>query len=320
MTKAVAMRDSFIERIWTEMKTDNTIVFITADFGSPMLDKIRSDFSDRFFNVGIAEQNLVNVAAGMALEGFRVFAYAIAPFITMRCYEQIRISLALINEIRPLNVTLIGVGAGCSYTVSGPSHQCYEDISLMRALPTCEVFSASDHISSKAICEHVLTSSGLNYVRLDAQVLPPLHSDCANLAMDKGFQRLNEDDSDIVILATGYMAHVALTLSQRLLKEHGMKVGVLDIFNLSACIGELHTCIWPRLGLITLEEGFAGRGGMDSLIFDWASNSNFGGKILNIGVNPGYKFELGTRQEIHDAMGIGENEILDRVLNFCTKL
>ena len=72
MTKVVAMRDSFIERIWAEMKSDDTIVFVTADFGSPILDRIRSDFPDRFFNVGIAEQNLVNVSAGMALEGFRV--------------------------------------------------------------------------------------------------------------------------------------------------------------------------------------------------------------------------------------------------------
>ena len=98
-----------------------------------------------FVNVGIAEQNLINVSAGLALEGHKVFAYAIAPFITMRCFEQIRVSLALLSEVRPMNVNLIGVGAGYSYVVSGPTHQCYEDITLMRAMPNFQVMSPADH-------------------------------------------------------------------------------------------------------------------------------------------------------------------------------
>ena len=107
------------------MKTDEIIFFVSADFGSPVLDDIRADFPDRFLNVGIAEQNLINVSAGLALEGFTVFAYAIAPFITMRCFEQLRVNLALLSEVRDMNVNLIGVGAGYSYVVSGPTHQCY---------------------------------------------------------------------------------------------------------------------------------------------------------------------------------------------------
>ena len=91
--KPLAMRDAFLERIWREMAEDNKIFLTSADFGSPVLDKIRADFPDQFVNVGIAEQNLINVSAGLALEGYTVFAYAIAPFITMRCYEQIRVCL-----------------------------------------------------------------------------------------------------------------------------------------------------------------------------------------------------------------------------------
>ena len=85
-----AMRDVFLERIWQEMLHNPLIFFVSADFGSPVLDKIRKDFPERFINVGIAEQNLINITAGLAIEGYTVFAYAIAPFITMRCYEQIR--------------------------------------------------------------------------------------------------------------------------------------------------------------------------------------------------------------------------------------
>ena len=175
--KPLAMRDVFLNRIWQNMENEKKIFFVSADFGSPVLDKIRTDFPERFINVGIAEQNLINVTAGLALEGYKVFAYAIAPFITMRCYEQIRVSLALLSEVRPMNVNLIGVGAGYSYVVSGPTHQCYEDITLMRCLPNFMVLSPSDHITASALFDHCLGENGLRYFRFDAQVLPVVYKD-----------------------------------------------------------------------------------------------------------------------------------------------
>src|SRR6056300_1304363 len=101
----LVMRDVFLKNILQSMERNKDIFFVTADFGSPVLDDIRAKYPDRFLNVGIAEQNLINISCGLALEGYRVFAYAIAPFITMRCYEQIRINLALLSNVRPLNVT-----------------------------------------------------------------------------------------------------------------------------------------------------------------------------------------------------------------------
>ncbi|NCC87979.1 MAG: transketolase, partial [Clostridia bacterium] len=94
-----AMRDVFLAALCEEMAHDERIFFLAADFGSPILDKIRAQYPSRFINVGIAEQNLINVATGLALEGFKVFAYAIAPFITMRCFEQIRVNVAILSSI-----------------------------------------------------------------------------------------------------------------------------------------------------------------------------------------------------------------------------
>ena len=135
------MRDVFIEGIYNRMQEDRNLFFISADFGSPKLDRLREDFKDRFINVGIAEQNLINISTGLALEGFTVYAYAIAPFLTMRAYEQIRINLSLHAQLKEININLIGVGAGLSYDVSGPSHHCLEDLSIMRTLPNLIVFS-----------------------------------------------------------------------------------------------------------------------------------------------------------------------------------
>jgi len=160
----LVMRDVFLKNILHSMERNKDIFFVTADFGSPVLDDIRAKYPDRFLNVGIAEQNLINISCGLALEGYRVFAYAIAPFITMRCYEQIRINLALLSNVRPLNVTLIGVGAGYSYVVSGPTHQCYEDISIMRSLPNINIYSPSDSSQTDSVFHHVICQNGINYV------------------------------------------------------------------------------------------------------------------------------------------------------------
>ena len=175
MISPKAMRDTFLLSVYELMLKDPEIFFVSADFGSPVLDKIRADCAERFVNVGIAEQNLINVSAGLALEGFKVFAYAIAPFITMRCFEQTRVNLGLLSEVRPMNVTLVGVGAGYSYVVSGPTHQCYEDITLMRVIPNMHVMSPSDQLVAAKLPEKCLQKNGPKYVRLDAQVLPVLY-------------------------------------------------------------------------------------------------------------------------------------------------
>jgi transketolase len=138
------MREVLIEGIYQRMEQDQSLFFVTADFGSPKLDALREQFKDRFINVGIAEQNLINISTGLALEGFTVYAYAIAPFLTMRAYEQIRVNLSLHAQLKEINVNLIGVGAGLSYDVSGPTHHCLEDITIMRSLPNMTLFSPSD--------------------------------------------------------------------------------------------------------------------------------------------------------------------------------
>ena len=316
--KALAMRDAFLECIYQEMKNDGTIFFLSADFGSPVLDKIRNDFPERFKNVGIAEQNLINISAGLALEGFKVFAYAIAPFITMRCFEQIRVSLALLSEVRPMNVNLIGVGAGYSYVVSGPTHQCYEDLTLMRSLPNFKLLSPSDHITASALFDGCVSSNGPKYLRFDAQVLPVIYDSFKPKIAD-GFHVHNQGEK-FCIIATGFMVHSALEVVDILSKD-GIKIGLIDLFNLTNFNdSKLESILTGYSGIISLEEGFRGRGGLDSMLFEFTSRRDLDVKILNIGVEPGYSFELGTRSELHEKVGIGVNSILSQIRSFFKKI
>lgn len=307
------MRDAFLERIWVKMAQDPEIFFITADFGSPVLDKIRKDFPERFINVGIAEQNLINITSGLALEGFKVFAYAIAPFITMRCYEQLRVNLALLSEVRSMHVTLIGVGAGYSYVVSGPTHQCYEDLTLIRALPNFQLFSPADHISAAALFDQCYEKSGIKYLRLDAQVLPVIYSDISP-NINSGFH-VHRIGKFTCLIATGYMLHTALKLADKL-RDDGFEVGVIDLFNLTSFDNAFVEILAEYKNLISLEEGFSNRGGMDAIIFSFTKNLSLNHHILNLGVEPGYRFELGTRSELHEHVGIGFESARKKILQF----
>ena len=312
--KALAMRDVLLERIWVGMKTDPNIFFASADFGSPVLDKIRADFPKRFVNVGIAEQNLINISAGLALEGYTVFAYAIAPFITMRCYEQIRVSLALLSEVRPMNVNLIGVGAGYSYVVSGPTHQCYEDITLMRALPNFRVLSPADHITAGAMFDQCVENVGPKYLRFDAQVLPVIYK-TQTPDMHLGYF-VHQAQGSVCLIATGYMLHTALKVANEL-KQKGCEVAVMDLFDLARFDGpSLIKVLSQYRAIISMEEGFSGRGGVDSLLFDFLANQGLNIPLLNIGVEAGYRFELGTRQELHEQVGIGPIVAMQRIEHF----
>jgi len=310
----LAMRDVLLDRIWKAMASNTKIFFLSADFGSPVLDKIRADFPDRFVNVGIAEQNLINISAGLALEGYTVFAYAIAPFITMRCFEQIRVSLALLSEVRPMNVNLVGVGAGFSYVMSGPTHQCYEDLTLMRALPNFQVLSPSDHVSAGSLFDVCIKNKKPKYLRLDAQVLPVVYEENAP-DMNVGFH-VHLTGTKVCLIATGFMLHTALKVSKRL-SEAGLGVGVVDLLDISNFDSEkFERIISKYAGIVSMEEGFRGRGGVDSMLFEFISRSNIDLKVLNIGVQGGYRFELGSREELHEQAGIGQNYVYENVTKF----
>lgn len=308
--KLVAMRDSLLERIYRLMKNDKRIFFISADFGSPIIDKIKDDCSEQFLNVGIAEQNLINVSSGISLEGNIVFAYAIAPFITMRCFEQIRVNLALLSKVRELNVNLIGVGAGYSYVVSGPTHQCYEDISIIRSLPNITIYSPSDHLIAEQIPSELINKKGIKYIRLDAQLLGVINS---SKLFTKGY-RLIREGMDAMIVSTGYTTHTAIKVSDNLLKK-GYSVGVLDLINITQ-FNESHLLkdINSSSLLVTIEEGFIGRGGIDSIFLNLFNKYEIKKKLKCFGVMPDYIFEIGDRQFIHEIVGIGEKILTSKLL------
>ena len=236
----------------------------------------------------------------------------------MRCFEQIRVSLALLSEVRPMNVNLIGVGAGYSYVVSGPTHQCYEDITLMRALPNFQILSPADHISAGALFDRCIERMGPKYLRFDAQVLPVIYETGApNLNI--GFH-VHRQGSSICLLATGYMMQTALKVANSL-SASSINVGIVDLFDIANFDDKAMVSLLKNYrGLVTMEEGFRGRGGLDAMMFEFIARQNLNLSLLNLGVQGGYRFELGTREELHEQVGIGPNYIKNSVISFIQSL
>lgn len=315
--KIMTMRDVLIEQIYQRMKEDDTIFFVSADLGAPALDKLRRDFKDRFVNVGIAEQNLVNVATGLALEGFTVFAYAIACFLSMRAYEQIRINLALSSQHKRINVNLIGVGSGVSYDMSGPSHHCLEDLAIIRTLPNITLFSPSDNVMTEKFTDYSIATKSPKYIRLDGKPLPRIYEEYTEFEWEKGFYELEEGD-DICIVSTGYMTHKALKISKKLNKKK--RLGVVDIFLLKPIDEKsLFVKLQKYKYIITLEEGFVGKGGLDSLVSNILRDYGDDIKLGSMGFNDRYLFEYGSRESLYKYDCLDEDNIEKKIMEISSR-
>ncbi|MBT3878893.1 MAG: transketolase [Candidatus Scalindua sp.] len=303
------MRDALIEQIYKKMFDDEMIFFLSADLGSPVLDKVREKFEERFINVGIAEQNLINVSTGLAFEGYTVYAYALAPFITMRAYEQLRVNLSISAELMDLNVNLIGVGAGLSYDVSGPTHHCIEDIIIMRALPNFITISPSDCKIAESLVDYTIDVKKPKYIRLDAKPLPQIYNKTDNFNLENGFCELIEGEK-ICLVTTGNMTHNALNASKRL-QENKINVGVLDMIILKPVREELLFNFLKKYEcIITIEEGFINKGGLDSLILDILNKYQLGIRLEKLGFDDKYVFDLGGRNHLHTMNNLDEESII----------
>tara|TARA_R100000008_G_C3586533_1_gene172855 strand:+ start:1810 stop:2745 length:936 start_codon:yes stop_codon:yes gene_type:complete len=302
LNQSKSQREAFFTEIYEMMHHDKDIVIVVADMSTPIFDKLREDFPHRFFNVGIAEQQAILLASGLAKEGKKVFVYAISTFMVLRCYEQIRVS----QGIMKLPITIVGVGSGYSYDDSGPTHHMLEDISIMRVLPHMTIHSISDNVMAKRVAKESVNMDTPNYVRCDRHIRRDIYSLDDNLS--NGFNVL-KDGTDGYFVSTGIMTDEAL-------KHCDDKVGVIDLHTIPCNEKELCKLIQDKK-VITLEEHFL-PGGLGSYVLEIISDNQINTEVKRLGLKQEYIYRYGGRQDNWDYHGLNEKNIVkvkDEFLN-----
>ncbi|OVE80563.1 hypothetical protein BVY03_06020, partial [bacterium K02(2017)] len=203
-----------------QAKKHKNLWLLTGDLGYSALEPFIEAFPKRYLNVGVAEQNMVGVAAGLALSGCKVFVYSIANFPTLRCLEQIRTDVCY----HKLDVTVVSVGAGFSYATQGYTHHGLEDIAVMRALPHMQITAPADPIETRLIVKKLCQQKGPAYLRLAKSGEPILHLKKPKITPGK-ILRL-KSGSDTLIIATGNILNEALDAATILKQKFNIKASI----------------------------------------------------------------------------------------------
>jgi transketolase len=303
-------RDAFIDEIFLAAKKNRDIYFITIDLGAKALDRFRVELPDQLIHAGISEQNAMDLAAGLAQNGKIVYTYAMAPFVTLRCYEQIKVAIASMF----LPVTIIGNGVGYSYNDDGPTHYATEDLSCMRALGGIEILTASDTETVLQTAKLTYTKPALRYIRLDRAFLPDIYPSGDQRFLQDGLVEI-EPGEKAVIIAAGIATHMAKEV-RAILAEQGHKVAIIDAFRIKPISGAvLQRVLAPYAKVITLEEHFLS-GGMGSAIVEAMADAQILKPVKRIGVADTYYLQNGGRGYIQTLAGIDPKSAAKTALEF----
>lgn len=291
------VRDAFFEELYELAVQDRDVLMLTADQGALSFEKFGRDIPQQFIKTGIAEQNLIGVAAGLALTGKAVFAHAIIPFLTMRCFEHIRVDLCCMN----LPVTLVGIGAGYAYNTDGPTHHAVNDIAILRALPGMQIWNPSDLHMIASLVPLLRRTPGPKYIRLDKGSFPSLYGDNGH-DFSAGVHRLRAG-TDVILVATGIMVHQALRVAEELSRD-GIAAGVVDLYRLKPVNADV---IWELLEgvqrVVTLEENSI-VGGLGTVIAELICDAQRPIALRRLALADQFRFELGSREALQALDGL----------------
>lgn len=223
MTDEREMRQTLAGALVERAKTDDRIVVIEADLMSCHATKVfKQEFPERFVNVGIAEQNMIGIAAGMSTMGKIPFAYSFGPFATRRCYDQIFISVAYARQ----NVKIVGTDPGVLAEYNGGTHMPFEDMALMRAIPHMVCFEPVDSTMLEKAVDQIVDYQGAVYIRLQRKKAEKVFDDTLNFELGKAIKI--KDGKDVTLIASGIMVARAIEAAE-LLKEDGISARVVNI-------------------------------------------------------------------------------------------
>lgn len=303
------MRDGIIEEVYNVMAKNKDAYLLTGDLGYNTLEKIEKDFPKRFIDVGVAEQNMIGIASGLALSGKKVYVYSIIPFLTMRCYEQIR------NDIcyHDLDVTLIGVGAGLAYGVLSNTHFALEDIAILRPLPNITIFSPADEIEAAIGMKYLASYQHPTYVRAGLRKEAIINN--KNYKFHFGKASVIQRGSDIIIFTTGSITDEVIKASKMLGSKNRIIPTILNIHTIKPIDEDSILREAKKAKVIFTVEEHGKIGGLGSAISELVIESCHVKRVFIIGTDDITLKIVGTRSYLRKLLGLDADGIYKKIIH-----
>lgn len=302
------MRNAFADEITELAKTDSRIMILSGDIGNKLFDSFKSVDSKRFINCGIAEANMIGVAAGLALNGLRPIVYTITPFTTTRCFEQIRIDIAYHDA----PVIIIGTGSGLSYAELGPTHHSLEDIAIMRILPGMQVFAPCDSTELRLILQAAIKSSHPSYIRIGKKGEPLVHKSKPKFKIGDPISLVK--GKDVLILATGTIVVNAIEAG-KLLNKSGISSEIASVHSIKPFNKQFLLKRLNQFRLVVTIEEHSKQGGLGGLISEIISSQKEHPPHIIIGTPDEFLHENGSQSYAQKKYGLDPFGISEYIKN-----
>jgi len=301
------MRFTFRDSLIKLAEKDKDVYLLIGDLGYSVVEPFAEKFPSRFINCGVAEQNMIGLAAGLALEGKKPYVFSIIPFTTLRCLEQIRNDLCYQN----LNVKIIGVGSGFSYGNLGATHFAIEDIGVLRVLPNMTVLCPADPIELKELMEKSYDKQGPVYIRLGRGKERTLYNEEPNLEI--GIPSVMKQGKDGLIIGTGTVVDCCQKAVEKL-KDMGFDFKLISLHTVKPINKEALLEEVRGYSLIFTAEEHNIIGGMGSSLAEILLESGWKGRLKRIGVLDEYTYDIGSMEYLRDKYSLGPDKLAEFIL------
>jgi transketolase len=297
------MRNAFADEVTKIAKEQSRVVLLSGDIGNRLFDKLRVQSPGQFLNCGVAEQNMMSVAAGLGLSGLRPIVYTITPFTTVRCLEQIKIDVAYHRS----PVIIVGTGSGLSYASLGPTHHSLEDFAIFRAIPNLQVLAPWDAPSLRACLRMALESEMPTYIRIGKKGEMDLCAGHPVSAIGGGFTVQTGDE--ICILAVGTIAHEAKVAAE-MLKTQGIGTELVLTHTVKPSPISLFESLIRRFEVFVTVEEHASVGGFGESFLSHLALRGLQRRVTCLGTSDTFMQVVGTQSFARSHFGIDAASII----------
>jgi transketolase len=297
------MRNAFADEVTRLAAEDPRVMLLSGDIGNRLFDKLRAQSPRQFMNCGVAEANMMGVAAGMGLSGLRPIVYTITPFTTTRCLEQIRVDVAYHES----PVIVVGTGSGLSYASLGPTHHSLEDFAIFRSIPHLQILAPWDAPSLRALLRQAVASGRPSYMRIgkkgeeDIAPVEQVPAICHGLRMREG--------KDVCIVAVGTVASEALKAAEQL-AERGMVAEVVLAHTVKPTPLQMFGDILNRFEAVVTVEEHSRIGGFGEALLAYAAGCGMARRIEVLGTSDEFMPVVGSQGYARRYFGIDAKAVV----------